>query len=70
MAQRADVAVEIERKFEMAASAAVDSLDPGAVLGVVPAEPQERLLEAVYYDTPDLRLLAERGSDVAATHGR
>jgi inorganic triphosphatase YgiF len=54
------VTVEIERKFEVAAAGEVASLDPGAVLGgVVPAEPQERRLEAVYYDTPNLRLLAE-----------
>ena len=52
--------MEIERKFEVAAAGEVASLDPGAVLGgVVPAEPQERMLEAVYYDTPNLRLLAE-----------
>ncbi len=60
MAQRADVAVEIERKFEVTASDEVALLDPGVALGcAVPAEPEERLLEAVYYDTPDLRLLAE-----------
>ena len=60
MAPRADVTVEIERKFEVTASDAVASLDPGVALGgAVPAEPEERLLEAVYYDTPDLQLLAE-----------
>ncbi len=60
MARRADVMAEVERKFEATTSDAVVSLDPGVALGcAVPAEPQERLLEAVYYDTPDLRLLAE-----------
>jgi len=44
---------EIERKFEVAAAGEVASLDPSTVLGgVVPAEPHERLLEAVYNDTP------------------
>jgi inorganic triphosphatase YgiF len=60
MEHRANVTGEIERKFEVAAAGEVASLDPGTVMGgVVAADPHERLLEAVYYDTPDLRLLFE-----------
>ena len=55
------VAEEVERKFEAVTAEALASLDPGVVLGGrVPAAPEERLLEAVYFDTPDLRLLAEK----------
>jgi inorganic triphosphatase YgiF len=63
MARRADptVAEEVERKFDAVTADALASLDPGVVLGGrVSAEPEDRLLEAVYFDTPDLRLLAER----------
>jgi inorganic triphosphatase YgiF len=52
---------EVERKFETMAPGALASLDPAAVLGGrVPEAPEERLLEAVYFDTPDLWLLAEK----------
>lgn len=51
---------EIERTFEAGSAAAVAALDPGGVLGHdVPADPEERLLEAVYHDTVDLGLHAE-----------
>jgi CHAD domain-containing protein len=51
---------EIERTFEVASAAVLAVLDPGEVLGYeVPADPEERLLEAVYHDTADLGLHAE-----------
>ena len=55
------MAEEVERKFDAVAADALASLDPGVVLGGrVSAEPEDRLLEAVYFDTPDLRLLGEK----------
>ena len=52
---------EVERKFDAVTADALASLDPVAVLGGrVSAEPEDRLLEAVYFDTPDLRLRARR----------
>lgn len=63
MARRANttVAAEVERKFDAVTADALASLDPVAVLGGrVSAEPEDRLLEAVYFDTPDLRLLGEK----------
>ncbi|UGQ12975.1 CYTH and CHAD domain-containing protein [Yinghuangia sp. ASG 101] len=53
----AAIHIETERKYE--GGAADTRLDPGGlpgVAGVVPAADEE--LDAVYYDTPDLRLLA------------
>ena len=63
MARRANptVAAEVERKSDAVTADALASLDPVAGLGGrVSAEPEDRLLEAVYFDTPDLRLLARR----------
>ena len=55
------MAAEVERKFDAETADALASLDPVAVLGGrVSAEPEDRLLEAVYFDTPDLRLLGEK----------
>ena len=51
--------------------AALAALDPSAVLGGrVSAEAEDRLLEATYYDTPDLRLLAEKVTLRRRTGGR
>ena len=59
MEQRADMTVEIERKFEVVGRRRVASPDPGRCWAVRAGRAEEHLLEAVYYDTPDLRLLAE-----------
>ena len=47
---------EIERKYE--AIEGMELLDPALVLGVdTTTGPDEQILEAVYFDTADLRLL-------------
>jgi CHAD domain-containing protein len=51
--------VEIERKFDVATSFALPDLTGVAGVGSV-AAPAERRLEAVYFDTPDLRLARAR----------
>lgn len=51
--------LEIEQKFDVAASFAVPDLTGVPAVGSV-ADPVEQHLEAVYFDTPDLRLARAR----------
>ncbi|WP_084681609.1 CYTH and CHAD domain-containing protein [Actinomycetospora chiangmaiensis] len=52
---------EVERTFEVAGAEVLDGADVARVLGHhVPAEPVERLQEAVYFDTADLALHGDR----------
>jgi CHAD domain-containing protein len=56
MSDSVAVVRETERKYE--ADDAVVLLDPARLLGLDPgSQPEEQQLEAVYFDTPDLRLL-------------
>jgi CHAD domain-containing protein len=56
MSDSVAVVRETERKYE--ADDAVVLLDPARLLGLDPgSQPEEQQLEAIYFDTPDLRLL-------------
>src|SRR5882757_8689581 len=56
MSDSVAVVRETERKYE--ADEAVVLLDPARLLGLDPgSQPEEQQLEAIYFDTPDLRLL-------------
>jgi hypothetical protein len=51
---------EVERTFDVRSAGLLVALDPGEVLEhEIAADPEERLLEAVYHDTADLGLHAD-----------
>ena len=54
-----DEQLEIERKYDAPADAAVPDLSAAAGIGAA-ADPVVHELAATYFDTPDLRLLASR----------